>query len=219
VSVLLESNNITVRRAGSPPLYFPALKLEHGGNMLLLGASGCGKTTWLSVLAGLLKPTEGRVLFEGKDIHALPARACDKLRGCHYGFVFQTLHLLPSLTLRQNIALAADMAGEKPDDKRIARLLGTLGLADKAHRKPDALSQGEQQRAAIARAVLNRPSLIVADEPTSALDDVNAHVVVDLLEEQAKDTGAALLIATHDNRIKSRFQNIVTLDARMKDPA
>ncbi|MEC7029804.1 MAG: ATP-binding cassette domain-containing protein, partial [Pseudomonadota bacterium] len=143
----------------------------------------------------------------------------DQVRGQNFGFVFQTLHLLPSLTLRQNIALAADMAKTSPEDRRLDTLIQSLGLTDKAHRKPDALSQGEQQRAAIARAALLRPKIIMADEPTSALDDENAQKVMDLLEAQAKDTGAALLIATHDNRITNRFKNIITLTDQTKEAA
>lgn len=177
----------------------------------MLGPSGCGKTTLLSVLAGLLRPSDGTVRIEGQDFYSLPPSTRDRLRGQNFGFVFQTLHLLPSLTLAQNVALAADMAGVKPEPGRLDALLNSLGLTDRSHRKPNALSQGEQQRAAIARAVLLRPRIIVADEPTSALDDANAMAVMDLLEQQAQDTGAALLIATHDNRIKDRFRRIVTL--------
>ena len=187
--------------------------------MLLLGPSGSGKTTLLSVLAGLLRPSMGSVLIEDKDFYALSASSRDKIRGQNFGFIFQTLHLLPSLTLSQNIALAADMAGSKLDKERLDYLLKILGLADKSHRKPDALSQGEQQRAAIARAVLLKPKIIMADEPTSALDDDNAQAVMNLLENQANDTGAALLIATHDSRIKNRFKNIINLESQMKEVA
>jgi putative ABC transport system ATP-binding protein len=125
--------------------------------------------------------------------------------------VFQTLHLIPALTVRQNIALAASLTGLKPDRSRINDLLEKLNLADKANRKPAALSQGEQQRAAIARAVLNRPALLLADEPTSALDDSNAQSVMEILESCALESNAALLIATHDTRLQGRFQNSVIL--------
>jgi putative ABC transport system ATP-binding protein len=212
----IESQGIIVRRPGSQVLQFADLSIHREDSVLLLGPSGSGKTTLLSVLAGLLQPTAGQVLVENQDLYALHARRRDHLRGQHFGFVFQTLHLLPSLTLRQNIALAADMLGLKVEAGRLDDLLDTLGLADKAHRKPDALSQGEQQRAAIARAVLNRPSIIIADEPTSALDDVNARKVMELLEHQARETGAALLIATHDMRIIDRFKNVIQLNTRMK---
>jgi len=213
--MFLGSKNIIVRREGAAPLSFPDLSINTGDAVLLLGPSGSGKTTLLSVLAGLLKPSQGQVLIEDKDFYALSSSARDHVRGQSFGFVFQTLHLLPSLTLAQNIALAADMAETQAEEGRLERLLKTLGLTDKAHRKPNALSQGEQQRAAIARAVLLRPKIIMADEPTSALDDANAEGVMNLLEEQAKDTGAALLIATHDNRITNRFQNIINLESQM----
>ncbi len=213
------SGGIVVRRSGAPALQFADLSIHQNDSVLLLGPSGSGKTTLLSVLAGLLPPDRGQVLVDGQDIYALSSRARDHLRGQRFGFVFQTLHLLPSLTLTQNIALAADMVRVTTEDGRIDYLLETLGLADKAHRKPDALSQGEQQRAAIARAVLNRPSIIIADEPTSALDDANARAVMDLLERQAQETEAALLIATHDTRIMSRFANVVHLNKCMKEVA
>jgi putative ABC transport system ATP-binding protein len=218
--MLLQATNIAVSRKGSPVLRFADLSLAEGGRLLLLGPSGSGKTTLLSVLAGLLPPDAGgKVSFAGQDIYALPPRARDRLRGRDYGFVFQTLHLLPSLSLRQNVALAATLAGAPESETRIDPLLAALGLADKARRRPEALSQGEQQRAAIARAVLNRPRLIIADEPTSALDDANAMAVMELIERQAAETGAALLIATHDNRITNRFENVMTLDHRLKEAA
>ena len=216
---LLESKNISVIRAGSPVLRFADVAIRKSEKTLILGPSGSGKTTLLSVLAGLLKPGEGTVLFENQDFYALPSRTRDHVRGKNFGFVFQTLHLLPSLTLKQNILLAADMAGIKADEARLSHLLDTLGLSNKTHRKPEALSQGEQQRGAIARAVLNRPKIILADEPTSALDDANAEAVISLLNRQAKEAGAALVIATHDSRIVSHFKNIIRLDTKLKETA
>src|ERR1700676_660597 len=117
--MLLESSNIVVARRNSPALPLADIRLKKKGRVLVLGPSGSGKTTLLSLLAGLLPPTAGKVLFEGADIYALPSRARDHLRGQNFGFVFQTLHLLPALTLRQNIALASDMAGVPRDDKRL----------------------------------------------------------------------------------------------------
>lgn len=209
---LLNIQNVVVERPKGPRLVFPDFAVAKGEHVLLLGPSGCGKTTLLSVLAGLLTPQQGKVLWKDADFYALNSAARDKLRGREFGFVFQTLHLIPSLSLFQNIALAGDMAGMEAKEERIKALLSRLGLSDKAHRKPDALSQGEQQRGAMARAVLNSPLLIIADEPTSALDDANAAIVIDLMLEQAKETGAALLVATHDARITSRFQKIIRLD-------
>ncbi len=217
--MFLKSQNISVKRGGTAAISFPDLSVDQGDSVLLLGPSGYGKTTILSVLAGLLQPTSGQVLIEGDDFYKMSSAKRDRVRGQNFGFVFQTLHLLPSLNLVQNVRLAEDMAAVKAEDGRVDELLKVLGLSDKAHRKPDALSQGEQQRAAIARAVLLRPKIIIADEPTSALDDENAQKVMDLLEAQAKDTGAALLIATHDGRIKDRFKTVIHLDKQMENAA
>lgn len=215
--MFMKSRNISVHRDASLSMTFPDLSVGQRDRVLLLGPSGSGKTTFLSVLAGLLKPDTGQVLIDEEDFYDMSTSMRDQLRGRRFGFVFQTLHLLPSLSLAQNILLAADMAGARPEEGRLEYLLDTLGLADKGHRKPDALSQGEQQRAAIARAVLLRPEIIMADELTSALDDENARMVMSLLEKQADDTGAALLIATHDNRIKARFEKVITLEHQIRE--
>lgn len=217
--MLLEFRNISVAHGNAPVLQFPDVRMDTGEKLAILGPSGCGKTTLLSVVAGLLKPATGGVLFAGQGMYSLPPRARDALRGRNFGFVFQSLHLLPSLTLRQNVALAADMAGLEADEARLDALLAKLGLAELAHRKPEALSQGEQQRAAIARAVLNRPKVILADEPTSALDDVNAESVLHLLVAQAAEAGAALIVATHDSRVLNHFKNVLRLAARTKEAA
>ena len=216
---LLQTRGISVVRPQSAPLFFPDLAIMPQDKILILGPSGCGKTTLLSIIAGLLKPTTGDVRFGNDDFYALPARQRDLLRGKCFGFVFQTLHLLPSITLRQNISLAGDMAGVAADPARLNDLLNRLGLNGKAHRRPEALSQGEQQRAAIARAVLNRPKIIVADEPTSALDDENAKAVLDLLMAQAAESGAALVVATHDNRIVPAFSTVIRLQSPQKEVA
>ncbi len=207
---LLKSQNIAVERKNSPVLSLPDIDISEGEHALLLGASGCGKTTLLSVLAGLLPPARGEVIFKGHDIYTLKSRQLDKLRGENFGLIFQTLHLLPTLSVRQNISLAAGLGG-KNDAARINRLLTSLGLAEKADRKPDALSQGEQQRAAIARGVLNNPAILLADEPTSALDDENASIVADLLISSAREANAALIVATHDIRLLNRFTKIIRI--------
>lgn len=209
---IIKTTNITVtHKNGYAPLSFPDLSIGPKEKILLLGESGCGKTTLLSVLAGFLKPTTGQVHVEGQDFYNLSAHDRDRLRGKTFGFVFQTLHLIPSITIAQNILLAASMSGMTPDTERLHHLLKSLGLIDKAHRKPTELSQGEQQRAALARAVFNSPALIIADEPTSSLDDKNAESVMDILEQQSAESGSSLLVATHDHRIKNRFETIITL--------
>lgn len=217
--MILSATNIVIRRAGADPLFLPDFNINAGESVLMLGPSGSGKTTLLSVLAGLLPPTQGSVMFAGENLYALPAPVRDKLRGQKYGFIFQSLHLLPSLTLRQNILLAQDMSGQRAEAGRIDKLLETLGLADKAQRKPAALSQGEQQRGAIARAVLLKPPIILADEPTSALDDSNAEVVIGLLKAQARESGATLLVATHDNRLFGKLDRTMRLDTTARKAA
>lgn len=217
--MLLDVRNLSIARENAPVIHFPDFKVAEGEKVALLGQSGSGKTTLLSIIAGLLKPTTGGIMFEGKDVYSMTPRERDIQRGQKFGFVFQSLHLLPSLTLRQNIALASDMAGLARDDKRVGSLLGTLGLAEKAGRKPEALSQGEQQRAAIARAVLNYPKIILADEPTSALDDINADIVIELLTKQAHETEAALIVATHDKRVVRHFSQVIQLGVRAKEAA
>lgn len=208
---MLHSSDLSLTYKGGRPLHFKGLELKSGARAMIIGPSGCGKTTLLSMLAGLLKPESGSVKVEGQELYALSPRLRDRLRGRMFGFVFQTMHLLPFLTLRQNIAQAAHMAGLPVDEARLEGLLQRLGLADKAQRMPQALSQGETQRGAIARAVLNRPKIILADEPTSALDDVNAQAVIELLLHQAQEANAALLVATHDGRIAKHFSQVISL--------
>src|SRR5262249_48080398 len=127
---LLNLQDVTLDRKGTALLQFPDLSIKTNSKTLLLGPSGCGKTTLLSILAGFLKPTTGQIHLDGNDFYAIPSRTRDFIRGRRFGFVFQTLHLLPSLTLRQNIALAADMTGTNVDKARLEHLLGTLGLSD-----------------------------------------------------------------------------------------
>lgn len=213
---LLSTSNIVVDRGNGHQFGYPDLEIKKQDMAALVGPSGSGKTTLLSVVTGLLPPTTGAVKFQGQDIYALPGHDRDRLRGQKIGFVFQTLHLLPSLTLRQNIALASSMSGMTIDYGRLDHLIEQLGLTHRAYAKPQALSQGEQQRAAIARAVLNKPDIIIADEPTSALDRDNANKVIELLKWQAQDTGAALLVATHDERIINQFSKTITIDTARK---
>jgi putative ABC transport system ATP-binding protein len=208
--MFLETTALTINRRGAI-ISLPALSLAPGARVMLRGPSGCGKTTWLSVIGGLLPPDEGTITADGIDIYKMPGRKRDHWRGRQCGFVFQTMHLIPSLTVRQNIALAASLSGLPVDNTRIDALLEKLQIAAKAHKKPASLSQGEQQRAAVARAVLNRPPLILADEPTSALDDAHAQSVIDILIDCAAENNSALLVATHDNRIASRFDRSVDI--------
>ena len=184
-----------------------AWQAEQGAQWLVLGPSGSGKTTLLHVLAGILRPTSGQVSVAGQDLNALSPAALDHFRGRHVGIVLQRLHLIDSLSVMKNLLLAQYMAGEAQDASRVREVLAGLDLADKAEARPHALSHGQAQRVAVARAVVNKPKLLLADEPTSNLDDIRCMQVLDLLLAQAKACGATLVIATHDQRIKARVAN------------
>ncbi len=167
-----------------------------GEKWLVLGPSGSGKSTLLHILAGLLQPTDGTVAV------ARPI-----------GIVPQKLHLIASLSVEQNLLLAQYLAGARQEPARAAQVLAGVGLADRVHSRPHQLSHGQAQRVAVARAVMNRPQLLIADEPTSNLDDTHCAAALDLLETQAAECGATLIVATHDARARPRFHNRLELGA------
>lgn len=186
----------------SQRIHFPDWKVEQGEHALILGSSGSGKTTLLHLLAGLLRPDAGEIVVGKENLASLSNGKLDKYRGKNIGLVFQKPHLLNSLTLEQNLLLAQYMAGLKQDHKRVDSVIDTLGLAHRQKALVHTLSQGEAQRASIARSVLNTPTVILADEPTSSLDDENCERVLHILREQANTYQATLVIATHDQRVK-----------------
>jgi len=190
---------------------FPDIQLDSGDNLLILGESGIGKTTLLHLLAGLLRPKSGTIELKGTMLHELPLSKLDRFRGQSIGMVFQRPHFIQALSIQENLMLVQYLAGKKQDKQHIKKVLTSLGIEHKINAKPNNLSQGEQQRAAIASAVINNPQLILADEPTASLDDKNCKKVAELLQEQASATGAQLVIITHDQRLKDQFQNTLTL--------
>ena len=196
---------------GRPVARLPRLDVAPGGAALLLGPSGSGKTTLLLAIAGLAEVMEGVARVDEVDVAALRPAARDRFRGRAIGLVFQDLHLIAGLSALDNVLLAPFAAGVAQDRGRALMLLAELGLEDRAHRPAETLSRGQAQRAAIARAMLLRPKLILADEPTASLDDEACARVSDLLARAAEETGAALVIATHDLRLRRRFE--VTVDA------
>jgi putative ABC transport system ATP-binding protein len=206
----LELRAIHLARNGRPVLRDFSLSLGAGEQALLLGPSGCGKTSLINIAAGLLTPDSGEVMLGGERMPARPAER-DALRRRKVGIVFQTLRLISALSLRDNLLLAARLAGQPADG--IDGLLDQLALTPRADARPRALSQGEAQRAAIARALVARPALLLADEPTSALDDTNADKVAALLTGLAAEQGTALLVATHDSRLKAHIPRAVQLSA------
>lgn len=184
-------------------IQFPDFSVGRGEQYLLLGESGSGKTTLLHLLGGLLRVRQGTIVINGTDITSLSERAMDRFRGRNMGFVFQKNHLIRSLSVKKNLLMAPFLAGLPQDEERVDEVLEQLGLAGRGHSRIDELSQGQVQRIAIARAILNRPAVIFADEPTSALDDKNCDRVITLLLEVAAKNQSTLVVATHDQRLKS----------------
>ena len=191
----------------SPAISFEDLHIGRGEKWLLLGESGSGKTTFLHILTGILMPTQGKVMIDDVDLYQLSSKELDRFRGRNIGLVFQQPHLIKSLTVQENLLIAQSFAGIPKDKKRINEVLSELGILQKKNNYPYELSQGQLQRASIARAVLNKPALIVADEPTSSLDNKNAQIVIDLLIGLSESVHATLVVSTHDDRIKQAFSN------------
>ncbi len=189
------------------------LRVGSGEELALIGPSGSGKTTLLHILGGLLAPDQGRVVVDGEEMTALQGGRLDRFRGRAFGVVFQDIHLVPAVSVVGNLRLAMGLSGSRSDAERLERLLDRLGLGDLGNARPRALSRGEAQRAAIARAVIHRPKVLLADEPTSALDDDNAASVITVLRDAAREANAALIVATHDARVRDLIGAHLSLGA------
>lgn len=208
---MLNISQVTLGYKGKPVLNFKGLDLPKGGQCLLSGTSGSGKTTLLYAIAGLNPVIKGKITINGTEVTALSESRQDYFRGQNIGIIFQTLHLVKSLTVIENLLLASYITGHPQDEKYVLSILKKLSIENKKDAMPSELSQGQAQRVAIARAVLNKPKLILADEPTSSLDDNNCSEVISLIKQVANDTGASLVIATHDARVKAHFSNIIKI--------
>lgn len=210
--MLLSVEQLAFAYRGRPVVTGFDFHIANGEHSLLIGASGCGKSTLVNLICGLLTPDAGSITIAGEPMTGLSPRRRDDLRRRRIGLVFQTLRLVSALDLTSNLALAQKLVGGNGGTDRIAMLIERLGLAHRAHAFPRELSQGEAQRAAIARALVGLPDLIIADEPTSALDHRNMENVVTLLRECAEESGASLLIVTHDDRLRDHIRSVRQLD-------
>ena len=187
------------------------LAVAPGASVAITGSSGSGKSTLLGLIAGLEAPTSGRVSIGDEEISSLPERQRARLRRRQLGLVFQSDNLHPFLSALENIGLQLALHGAANGSHRCLELLAELGLADAAGKLPDRLSGGQRQRVAVARALINRPAVIVADEPTGSLDTDNSAAIVDLLLAARRETGTTLVVVTHDPDVAARMDRIVTL--------
>ncbi|NOT63916.1 MAG: ABC transporter ATP-binding protein [Acidobacteria bacterium] len=177
------------------------LTIPRGEFVAITGASGSGKSTLLGLIAGLDAPTTGEISINGENLTRMSEDQLAVFRGAYLGFVFQSFHLIPSLTAYENILVPLEIAGLKQAAQRAQALLDEVGLHDRAHHYPSQLSGGEQQRIAIARAFANEPPILLADEPTGNLDSRNGNHIFDLLLKLNRERGTTLLLVTHDQQL------------------
>ena len=186
--------------------------LEPGGFLAIVGPSGSGKSTLLGLLAGLDRPRSGRIVLDGRDLGALSEDDRARLRAEKVGFVFQSFHLIPTLTARENIQVPLELRGEEAIARaRADELLDRVGLGGRGHHYPAQLSGGEQQRVAIARAFANGPKILFADEPTGSLDAETGRTVIDLMTGLNRELGTTLVLVTHDPDLADRARRIIRL--------
>ena len=207
---LLSIDGLAKRYGDSTVFEGVSLRVEAGEFVALLGESGVGKSTLLNAIAGLDTVDAGRVLLDGDDVTALPERALALLRRAKLGFVFQAFHVLPHLSVADNVALPLLLLG-RPDPARVQSVLAAVGLAGLGERLPQQLSGGQLQRVAIARAVVHRPRLILADEPTGNLDPGTAERVMDVLSSAVRHEGAACVLVTHSTAAAARADRVLRL--------
>ena len=208
---MLNVNGLKAGYGGKTVVSLASFNVAKGKSCLIRGRSGSGKTTLLYAIAGLGDIQQGSVTINGTDPYRLSGAARDSFRGATFGIVFQTLHLVKSLTVLENIFLGAFVNHGEQNSTRAMDLLTRLGIGDLKNKQASAISQGQAQRVAIARALLNKPALVLADEPTSSLDSEAAAQVISLLKSLVAETGATLLVSSHDDRIQAAFDQTLDL--------
>jgi ABC-type lipoprotein export system ATPase subunit len=195
----------------------PVLDIPHfgalpGEQLVLVGRSGCGKTTLLHVIAGISRPDSGRVKIDGWDIALMPEAECDQFRAERIGYVFQTFNLLPGFSALENVLLGMTFARGRADPARAKQLLQRVGLEHRMTHKPPMLSVGEQQRVAVARALANRPKVLLADEPTANVDGANQEQIVELLRQTCREQNVTLILVTHTADVAGQFDRVEQLE-------
>jgi lipoprotein-releasing system ATP-binding protein len=208
---MITSKNLQFSYSGQKHFKFPDISCGDNETLLILGQSGKGKTTFLHLLALLLKPSSGEIHIANEQASGISSFEATQVRAKNIGIIYQRAHFTSSLSVEDNILLPNYFAGQKQDRDKAHFLAHELGFADHLAKKTNQLSQGEQQRVSIARALMNNPNVILADEPTSSLDDDNCRKVIDLLKTQSAQIGASLVVVTHDQRLKDEFENRVFL--------
>ena len=208
---MISSKNLQFSYSSQKHFTFPDISCSNNETLLILGQSGKGKTTLLHLLALLLRPQSGEIFLAGSNVTDLSPSEITSVRAKNIGIIFQKAHFAGSLSVMDNILLPNYFGGKKEDREKAVFLAEELGFAEHLSKKTTQLSQGEQQRVSIARALMNNPNVILADEPTSSLDDVNCQKVIELLKKQSALIGASLVVVTHDQRLKDEFSNQVHL--------
>jgi putative ABC transport system ATP-binding protein len=208
------SKTFAVSKNKIQPLNNIDLEIEKGEFTAIMGPSGSGKTTLLNLIGCIDKPTEGKIRIDGIDITQLPESKLYKIRRDKIGFIFQNFNLLPYLNARENVELAMELAGKFKGQRkqRAQELLRTVGLSGREQHRPQKLSQGEQQRVAVARALANDPAIILADEPTGNLDAANKREIVKFLSDLNKKQGTTILMVTHDEQVAAHTQRTLLLN-------
>jgi putative ABC transport system ATP-binding protein len=208
---MLSCSNISHKYNNENVIAFNDVSFKEGSQVLIVGNSGCGKTTILHVLAGLLKPSQGEIFINDKSLYDKNPSEIDSFRGKNIGVVFQVPHFVNSFSVEDNLFLTQELAGLKRNKTRVVEVLEKVKLVHKLKSKIFELSEGQKQRITIARAIINSPKIILADEPTSSLDDASCEDVIQLLKDSAEAEKAILIIVTHDQRLKDSFKEIIKM--------